>query len=68
MGSLPAGRQGCPIRERVMSDAKNYQGNLRLSLSKHVSLSACRQARTMKIINPPLPPFSKGGEGGFESY
>ncbi len=22
----------------------------------------------MKIDNPPLPPFSKGGEGGFETY
>ena len=24
-----------------------------------------RQARTMKISNPPSPPFSKGGLGGF---
>ena len=27
-----------------------------------------RQARTMKIDNPPSPPFRKGGVGGFESY
>ncbi len=27
-----------------------------------------RQARTMKIANPPSPPFSKRGVGGFESY
>ena len=26
------------------------------------------QARRMKIANPPSPPFSKGGLGGFESY
>ncbi len=24
--------------------------------------------RTMKIGNPPSPPFSKGGAGGFETY
>jgi hypothetical protein len=28
-------------------------------------LSPPRQAQTMKIINLPLPPFSKGGLGGF---
>jgi hypothetical protein len=27
-----------------------------------------RQARTMKIQNPPSPPFRKGGLGGFERY
>jgi len=27
-----------------------------------------RQARTMKIHNPSLPLFSKGGLGGFETY
>jgi hypothetical protein len=24
-----------------------------------------RQAQTMEIVNPPSPPFSKGGMGGF---
>jgi hypothetical protein len=24
--------------------------------------------RTMKILNPPSPPFSKGGLGGFENH
>jgi hypothetical protein len=27
-----------------------------------------RQARIMKIDNPPSPPFRKGGMGGFEGY
>ncbi len=27
-----------------------------------------RHPRTMKIDNPPSPPFRKGGVGGFEIY
>jgi len=48
-------------RDVSMSDLKIRNSN--------IEIPACgRQARTMKIDNPPSPPFSKGGMGGFESY
>ena len=54
----------CPFEAIVMREGKAFI-NEYCNQCK-VCLSVCPEGAIVEIDNPPLPPFSKGGMGGFE--
>ena len=58
-------RQICKLKDKFYQTIFHDGYDTLPATGHEPNMIQCRQARTMKINNPPLPPFSKGGLGGF---